>query len=1680
MDPAHTDAPARCAVRDSNSIQERFEHHARTSPDAVALVCGAAHTTYGQLNRKANQLAHYLRGLGMTRGSLVGVWLPRSSAAIEALLGILKAGCGYVPIEADCPSERLAHQLRETEARVLVTDGHRIARLPHGIQARSVCLDDIVPDLATQSPRDPVGQSAPGDVAYCMFSSGSTGAPKGILTPHAGVLRLVCEPDYVHLDAKEVLLHAAPLAFDASTFELWGALLNGGTVAILEPGPVNPETIAAAIELHRVTTAWLTAPLFHRIGAGHFEGMSSLRQLLAGGDVLMPSAVARALKALPGCRLVNGYGPTETTTFAICGTVSSQEAASAVPLGNPINETWIHILDEQLEPVQPGEVGEIHIAGSGLARGYLNCPDLTAEKFIPNPYGPPGSRMYRSGDLGARLADGRITFAGRIDHQVKINGHRVELGEIEAVVAREPGVHEAVVVAWERVPGERRLVCYLTAAPGRRLTVEGLRDGLAHKLPHYMIPSAWTVLDAMPHGPSGKIDRRSLPPPGSGRDGIATAYVAPKPGLETRLAELWAEVLRLDRVGRLDQFATLGGNSIQAIDLSFRAGRKLFGGHRVPAPLGNMTLSEFAQACIAVLDPHGQDAFAADSAGSTPCASQAQHQVWFLEQLGEGWRAYRFHARFNFRGALDVPALQTALVQLVDRHEILRTAFIQHDGELFRQVSQRLEVPLPVVDLSALPLGKREPALQAHIAAELAHRFDISQAPLARWLLLRMAQDEHVLLQSEHHFLHDGQSFRILVRDLSTLYSAATTGSAAGLPQIEAQYGDYCCEERAWLQSAEFRAQLSAWRGALASSDPQVRLFSNRPRPPRRQGIGAQARRPLAAELVRAVDTVAASLGVTRFALMFSAFGLLCGRHSNEQRFVIGTALANRTAAKHQWTTGMFVNMLPLPFDCAPRMPFEAFAHATSAAIDFALTHSRVPLGEIVKALNLSATLQGEPPFNVGFSFHDSLEAQPRFGELVVDVDEAIAIGSAKFDLDVVVIAGNPGKGEGLELLFEYSTDCLDEASVERLLDHYVTLLHAISADSRRCLQDLSVLPSSERRLLLRDFVDTSEGWDLDRCVHELFELQADAHPGATAVVAGAHRVSYGELERRANRLAHCLRSCGVGPEVAVVACVERGVELIVALLGILKAGGVYVPLDPGYPAERRDGVLADTGAPVLLTTARHAPALRSSAARVIVLDGGDDNLSGQSSERPLNVSRPGHLAYCIFTSGSTGRPKGVGVSNRSLVNHAWSHCTACALTASDRVLQICSCGFDASLEEIVPTLLVGATLVIAPPELRAPDEEFLAWMAAEELTVLDLPTAFWAALVTHADDRSRIPHSVRITVIGGEAAKWEHVERWQRLTRHPDFTLFNTYGPTEATIIATRGRVDPTDRPPSGTSVPLGRSISNVRVYVLDANLEPTAFGVPGEICIGGAGVARGYLNLPGLTAEKFVPDPYGAPGERLYRTGDQGFYRPDGNIEFLGRTDSQVKIRGFRVEPGEVEAVLVGLPGVRGAAISAHPGGSGDLQLVGYLVTADGAALDLDAVRAQLAQRLPEYMLPGAWVFLQHLPLSRNGKVDRLQLPPPEPSSADRASIECPAVDAECPTLPEVIEILRELMPSIAIEPDDDLLRNGMHSVQLLRLVAACKSRLGVQLKVRDLYRLATPRAIALHIEDIGVTLV
>jgi amino acid adenylation domain-containing protein len=1647
-------------------IHELFEEQVAQRPNAVAVIFEEEHVTYAEVNGRANQLAHHLRSLGVKPDTLVAICLERSLEMLVGILGILKSGGAYVPLDPNYPVERLAYMLEDIAASVLVTQVRLKHKLPQH-QAKVVLLDEDLPVIAQRPDSNLLNCTRSRNLAYCMFTSGSTGKPKAIATEHRSVVRLVKRANYARLVEEEVFLQLAPLSFDASTLEIWGSLLNGARLAVLSPTKQSLDDIAWAIEHHCVSTLWLTAALFERICKTHLQALRGVGQLLAGGDVLSLGAVGDVLSNLPECQLINGYGPTETTTFAACYRFPKNFAGSNAPVGRPISNTQIYILDERLNPVQVGVPGEIHIAGPGLARGYLNRRDLTAEKFIPNPFGEPGGRMYKSGDLGRYRPDGNIEFLGRMDHQVKIRGFRIELGEVECRLLRCEGVREVVVLAHGDTPGDKRLVAYLVPKEQATITADYLRAQLQKFLPDYMLPAAFVFLEGLPINVNGKIDRKALPVPEEiSRNDSSIEYVAPSTPTEELLASIWAEVLKLDRVGVSDGFLSLGGSSIQAIEISYRTARSL-SVSSIPPPRKNVTIAECARdidSAMSSEQPLPSSCKTDFQESNKKSISYAQQQLWFLEQMGDAWRAYRFHARLDLFGKLNVGRLQQAINSLIQRHEILRTGFISRDHQLERSVLVDRKVALPFIDLSNFDPSDKKPVLTEHINDELNFRFDVAKPPLMRWLLFRLSNEEHVLIQTEHHYVHDGKSSRVLIQELAALYNAlARSVEGALLPPVEATYSEFCEEEQRWLESSDFRRQASQWAAELSDFTENLELFSERRRgAPVRRFRGAQVRQSIDAKQFANLGCIAATLGVSRFVVALTVFGLLCARHSGAERFLIGVALANRISHRFRSVAGMFVNMVPIPFALTNTLSVSELVQASAQRMDFALSHSAVPLAEIVKHLGLTQRLKGEAPFSVAFSFHDSMLLSPQFDGLTVCVEEGLSNGSSKFDINVTAILGNETSPHPMEFVFEYNTDLFDSATIERMVGHYCMLLEAVVANPQARISDLPLLTEAERHKLLVEWNGTKVEFPSDKCIHQLFEEQVEKKPEAVAVVFEDQQLTYGELNSRANQLAHHLRSLGVKPDTLVAICVERSLEMVVSLLGILKAGGAYVPLDPEYPQERLAYMLQDTIAPVLLTQARLKNKLPEHQAKEVYLDkdwaviaqGPDSNLTNQTD--PLN------LAYCVYTSGSTGWPKGALNTHRGFVNLVrWFFSESLQTSTTERVILASSLSFDLTQKNVLGTLIEGSILII-PAGTLMDGESFVRALGTHRPTRLNCAPSAYRALREYASESP-----VKTVILGGEPIDTKLAT--QLLAEQ--VRLVNSYGPTECSDVAISylnsagaSRVD----------IPLGKAIPNVKIYILDKEANLVPIGVPGEICISGVGVGRGYLHRPDLTAEKFIPNPYGERGARMYKTGDLGRYLPDGNIEFLGRGDHQVKIRGFRIELGEIENSLLRCEGVRESVVLVREDVPGDKRLVAYVVAEEVATPSIASMRAHLRKSLPEYMIPDAFVYIEAIPLNANGKIDRRVL---LRSSGTNNAERMPFVvgqNSHSPTTKKILDLMHSVVKSQTFSEDCNFFDSGFHSINLMRLVVRCRSHFDVNLTVVETVKAVTPLGLAAVIEE------
>ncbi|HEX8695423.1 MAG TPA: non-ribosomal peptide synthase/polyketide synthase, partial [Longimicrobium sp.] len=1557
-------------------VHELFAEQAARTPGAVALEWEGGALTYAELDARADRLARRLGRLGVGPEVVAGLCLERSPELVVATLATLTAGGAYLPLDPELPPERLRWVLADAGARVLLTRSSlrgRVDEAAAGASAAVVCVDAPGAEAEDGPAEAAPGRASAEGLAYVMYTSGSTGRPKGVAVTHRNVVRLVKGADYASFGPGEVFLQLAPASFDASTFEVWGALLNGGRLAIHPPHTPSLEELGDFLAGRGVTTAWLTAGLFHQMADARPEALAGLGQLLAGGDALSAPHVERVAGLMRGGRLVNGYGPTECTTFACTYTVPpGGVGAGPVPIGRPIANARAYVLDGDFRPVPIGVAGELFLGGDGVARGYLGRPGPTAERFVPDPLGgEPGARLYRTGDRARWRADGELEFLGRLDFQVKVRGYRIEPGEIEAALLEHPEVREAVVLVREDAPGEKRLVAYVAGREGSEPSAAALRAHLGERLPGYMVPGAFVVLDALPLTANGKVDRRSLPEPG--RQPSTSAHVAPRTAVEEVLAEIWGAVLGVERVGVEDNFFELGGHSLVATRLVSRV-RQAFG---VELPLRAVfeaqTVAELALRVEALRGTAVQapPIVPARRDGELPL-SFAQQRLWFIDRLEPGSAAYNLPVALRLRGDLDPAGLRWALEEVMRRHEVLRTTFgTGADGEPVQVVHAPAPVTLPVVDLTGLDEAEREARLQRLASEDAARPFDLARGPVLRCTLLRLGAADSAVLFNLHHIASDGWSMGILQREVTALYEAWTRGEDADLPGLPVQYADYAVWQRRWLEGEVLEHQVAYWRERLAGAPAVLELPTDRPRPAVSSGRGASHGFTLSPELSRALRELSRREGATLYMTLLAAWQALLGRYGAGEDVVVGTPVAGRTRLETEGLIGFFVNTLVIRTRLEGDPTFrEALARVRDGVLE-AQAHQDVPFERLVDELGVERSLAHTPVFQVMFSLEQAARQRDeglRLGEVEID-PLASDSGTAKFDLTL----GMSEEGERLAGSLGYRADLFDAATAGRLARHLARLLEQAAADPDARLSELELLDEDERRRALEAWGAAPAEFPA-QAVHRRFEAQAARTPDAPAVTCGERTLTYRELDERSNRLAHRLRGLGVAPDVRVGLCLERSPELVAAVLGVLKAGGAYVPLDPAYPADRLAFVLEDAGIGVLLTHSALRGRLPEFGGTTLCLDEAWPELERESAASPGAAVLPAHLAYVIYTSGSTGRPKGVLVTHANVARLFEATDAWFGFGESDVWTLFHSYAFDFSVWEIWGALLYGGRLVVVPFEVSRSPEEFRALLARERVTVLSqTPSAFRQLIeADRAAGDAAGPLALEWVVFGGEALSLEALRPW--IARHGDERprLVNMYGITETTVHVTWRRITREDVERGEASV-IGAPIPDLSLYVLDGRMRPVPPGVAGELYVGGAGLARGYLGRPGLAAERFVPDPFGAaPGGRLYRTGDRARLRTDGELEYLGRADEQVKVRGFRIEPGEIERVLLEHPAVREAVVVAREDAPGDRRLAAYLVPdAETAGTAARLLRLQAGERLngrPVVVLPNGMPVVSH----------------------------------------------------------------------------------------------------------------
>ncbi|MBV7568370.1 non-ribosomal peptide synthetase [Pseudomonas sp. PDM27] len=1646
----------------SQWLPELLDEQARLTPQRTALLWDGGQLDFAGLHTQANRLAHYLRDKGVGPDVCVAIACERSPQLLIGLLAIIKAGGAYVPLDPDYPAERLSYMLSDSGVELLLTQTCLLDRLPASQGVSVIAMDTLhLDNWPSQAP----GLHLQGDnLAYVIYTSGSSGQPKGVGNTHAALAeRLQWMQQTYQLNETDVLMQKAPISFDVSVWECFWPLITGSRLLLAGPGEHrDPHRIAQLVQAYGVTTLHFVPPLLSLfIDEPLSAQCTSLRRVFSGGEALPAELRNRVLAQLPAVQLHNRYGPTETAINVTHWQCSSADGERS-PIGRPLGNVICRVLDSELNPVPAGVPGELCISGSGLARGYLGRPGLTAERFVVDPLGEHGARLYRTGDRARWTGDGVIEYLGRLDQQVKLRGFRVEPQEIEARLLAQEGVAQAVVLVRETAAGGQ-LVGYFTptdTAESIDAQTTRLKAALTAQLPEYMVPAQLMRLDQMPLGPSGKLDRRALPEP----QWQVREHVEPVTELEQQIAGIWREVLGLTPVGLRDDFFALGGHSLLATQIISRTRQAC----DVELPLRTLfehsELGAFAEQ-VRLIQASGSTnkqppIETIDRSQAVPL-SYSQKRMWFLWQMEPDSPAYNVGGMARLRGVLDVARFEAALQALIMRHETLRTTFPSVDGVARQQVHMQTRVRMAWKDFTALDAEGREWQVQ-QLADDEAHRpFDLETGPLLRACLVKTGEQEHYFVLTLHHIVTEGWAMDIFARELSALYEAFVDDRESPLAPLPVQYLDYSVWQRQWLESGERQRQLDYWTTQLGHEHPLLELPADRPRPPVQSHQGELYRFDLSDELAARVRAFNARHGLTLFMTMTAALATLLYRYSGQTDLRIGAPVANRIRPESEGLIGAFLNTQVLRCQLDGQMSVgELFEQVRHTVIE-GQSHQDLPFDHLVEALQPPRSAAYNPLFQVmcnvqRWEFQQSRTLAGMTVEYLANDARA-----TKFDLNLEVT----DLDHRLGCCLTYSTDLFDEPRIARMAGHWRNLLEALIADPQQRLSELPLLASGEQQLLLDSLGVEAGEHRLDQCIHHLFAEQALVRQDAPALTFAGQTLSYAELDSRANRLAWMLRERGVGPQVRVGLALERSLEMVVGLLAILKAGGAYVPLDPEYPLDRLHYMIEDSGIGLLLSDAAMFKALGELPATVgrWCLEEDAAALANFPASELPSISLAQHQAYLIYTSGSTGKPKGVVVSHGEIAMHCRAVIERFGMRPDDCELHFYSINFDAATERLLVPLLSGAHVVLrAQGQWDA--EEICDLIRRHQINVLGFTPSYGSQLAQWLATRGQtLP--VRMIITGGEALTGEHLARIRAAFKPSRF--FNAYGPTE-TVVMPLASLAPEVLEEGAGSVPIGSVIGDRVAYILDADLALVPQGATGELYVGGAGLAQGYHQRPGMTAERFVADPFAADGGRIYRTGDLVRQGADGLVEYLGRIDHQVKIRGFRIELGEIETRLLDHDSVREAVVLALDAPSGK-QLVGYLVT-DVAEQDeaqqsmlREALKAHLKSQLPDYMVPTHLILLASMPLTGNGKLDRRALPAPDPE-LNRQDYVAPSNELEV----TLAQIWCEVLNVEQVGLNDNFFELGGDSILSIQVVSRARQQ-GIHFSPRDLFQHQTVQTLA-----------
>ncbi|MBU8591559.1 plipastatin non-ribosomal peptide synthetase PpsC [Bacillus subtilis] len=1593
-----------------------FERQAAVTPERPAIRFSGGSLTYAELDMYASRLAAHLAARGVTNKSIVGVLSERSPDMLIAVLAVLKAGGAYLPLDPAYPKERLSYMLKDSGASLLLTQP--------GCSAPNFSGETLEVDMTSlereEVKRHVSASVSDGSLAYVIYTSGSTGQPKGVAVEHRQAVSFLTGMQHQFpLSEDDIVMVKTSFSFDASVWQLFWWTLSGASAYLLPPGwEKDPALIVQAIHQENVTTAhFIPAMLNSFLDQAEMLALgdgTNLKRVFAGGEPLAPRTAARFASILPQVSLIHGYGPTEATVDAAFYVLDPERDRDRlrIPIGKPVPGARLYVLDPHLAVQPSGVAGELYIAGAGVARGYLNRPALTEERFLKDPFYP-GERMYKTGDVARWLPDGNIEFLGRTDDQVKIRGYRIEPGEIEAALRSIEGVREAAVTV-RTDSGEPELCAYVEG-----LERNEVRAQLERLLPGYMVPAYMIEMEQWPVTPSGKLDRNALPAPGGAAD--AETYTAPRNVTEMKLSQLWEDVLKNGPVGIHDNFFDRGGHSLKATALVSRIAKEF----DVQVPLKDVFAHPTVEGLAAVIREGTDSPYEAIKPAEkqeTYPVSSAQKRIYVLQQLEDGGTGYNMPAVLELEGKLNPERMDRAFKELIKRHESLRTAFEQDEGG---DPVQRIHDEVPFT-LQTTVLGERT---EQEAAAAFIKPFDLSQAPLFRAQIVKVSDERHLLLVDMHHIISDGVSVNILIQEFGELYNNRK------LPALRIQYKDYAVWQEGFKTGDAYKTQEAYWLKQLEGELPVLDLPADHARPPVRSFAGDKVSFTLEPEVASGLHKLARENGSTLYMVLLAAYTAFLSRLSGQEDIIVGSPIAGRPHKDLEPILGMFVNTLALRTRPEGGKPFVQYLQEVRETALEAFEHQDYPFEELVDKLELTRDMSRNPLFDVMFVLQNMDQESLELNELCLKPAAHNGHQTSKFDLTLYTQEQPRGL---LTFQMEFSTDLYKKKTIEKWLQYFINMLLSIIKDNKAALGTINILNEDETHYLIHELNRTKIDYPRNETISRLFEMQAEQTPNAVAIVSDTQVFTYEDMNSWANQIASVLQIKGVGPDSVVALLTGRTPELIAGMLGILKAGGAYLPIASDLPVERIAYMLSDSGAALLLQSEKTEKQLLDIECEQIIIE----DIQKQGKTKNVDSSAGPHsLAYIIYTSGSTGKPKGVMIEQRSVIRLV-KNSNYITFTPEDRLLMTSSIGFDVGSFEIFGPLLNGAALHLSDQQTFLDSHQLKRYIEHQGITTIWLTSSLFNHLTEQNEQTfSQLKH----LIIGGEALSPSHVNRIRNVC--PEVSIWNGYGPTENTTFSTCLHIQKTYE----LSIPIGRPVGNSTAYILNqwGVLQPV--GAVGELCVGGDGVARGYLGRPDLTKEKFVKNPF-VPGDRLYRTGDLARWLPDGTIEYVGRIDDQVKVRGYRVELGEIETALRQIDGVKEAAVLARTAQTGSKELFGYISVKAGT--NAEQVRSLLARSLPNYMIPAYIIEMETLPLTSNGKLNRKALP--EPNFTSKQTYAPPRNDLE----DQLALIWQEVLGIQRIGIEDSFFELGGDSIKALQ-VSARLGRYGLSLQVSDLFR-------------------